>query len=132
MRMLRDDHAEAPLVLAFATDLLLRSRVEEGVKAAGYRFVGAAGPTRLRERVDQELPVAGLVDLEARDAPNAVGELVGRGVPVVGFCGHTERELRAQGLALGCARVITRGEIASKLDRVLELLLSDVPSEPTK
>ena len=115
-----------PLVVAFVTDVLLRSRVEEGLKAAGYRFVGAAGPTRLRERIEQESPVASLVDLEARDALNAVETLAARGIPVLGFCGHTEQDLRARGLELGCRRVITRGEVAVKLDRVLESLLGEV------
>ena len=119
------DRPEKLLVLVFATDLLLRSRVEEGLKATGCRAVAAAGPTRLRERLDQERPSAAFVDLEARGGADAVADLAALGVPVVGFCGHTERDLRSRGLELGCSRVITRGEVAAKLDRVLEMLLSE-------
>ena len=120
--------ATGSLVVAFVTDVLLRSRVEEGLKAAGYRFAAAAGPTRLQERIAHELPMASLVDLEAPGGFDAVETLVALGIPVLGFCGHTERDLRARGLEFGCRRVITRGEVAVKLDRVLESILGEVPA----
>lgn len=112
--------SDAPLALMVVQDLLLRQRVEEGLRAAGYRTVGAAGPSRMRERLADERPSVAVVDLETDGiAAPEIAELAAAGVPVLGFCAHTAAQLKAAGLAAGCARVVTRGEVAIKLDRLV-------------
>lgn len=109
------------------SDLLMRQTVEESLRAAGYAPVGAAGITRLRQRLSEHTPVAAVMDLETSglDLDEALDALREAGTRTVGFCGHTERDLRARGLAAGCARVVTRGEVAARLDRIMRDLLTD-------
>lgn len=108
------------------SDLLMRQTVEEGLRAAGYIPVGAAGIERMRQRLGEHRPVVAVVDLETArlDLGEAFALLEAEGVPALGFCGHTDVDLRAAGLAAGCRRVVTRGEIAARLDRLVQSLVA--------
>lgn len=116
-------------VLVVVSDLLLRGRAEEGLKAAGYRVRVAAGPTRMAERLI-ERPRCMVIDLEiaGMDAPEAIAALRAHpttaDLPVLGFCGHVNVDVRKRALAAGADRVATRGEIASTLPRLIEKVLA--------
>lgn len=112
-------------------DLLLRQLVEEGLKAGGYLPVGAAGPVRARERLATQETTAIVVELEATSfaAPELIAEIRasdrGAAIPILGFCGHTNKDAKADALAAGCDRVITRGEVAARLDRTVDQLVAN-------
>ncbi|MEW6582101.1 MAG: hypothetical protein AB1416_05000 [Actinomycetota bacterium] len=130
-----DTHAgERGTVVAVVTDLLLRQKMVEGLAAAGYAARIASGPTRLRDALDAEPPTAILLDLEARsfDAVALIRDLradpATHAVPILGFFGHTNLAVRDDALAAGCTRVATRGEMAMRLDRLMDRLLGGTPA----
>jgi CheY-like chemotaxis protein len=116
-------------VLAVVSDLLLRQRVVEGLSAVGYEPQVAAGPSVMRDRLAEQRPVAILIDLENRgmDAVETIAELKAdpdtESIPLLGFFGHVNIDIRNRALAAGCDKVATRGEVASRLDRLMSKLL---------
>lgn len=117
-------------VVAVVADLILRQKMVEGLAAAGYAPRVASGPTRLAEALAAGAPVAILIDLEitSLDAPETIRALradpATAEVPVLGFFGHVNTSVRDAALAAGCDRVATRGEMAMRLDRLMERLLT--------
>lgn len=123
-------------VLVVVSDLLLRGRAEEGLKAAGYPVAVAGGPTRMAERM-AEGPRMLVIDLEVAglDAPAAIRALredpATSELPVLGFCGHVNVDVRRRALEAGADRVATRGEIASTLPRLIEKVLAGRDGAPS-
>jgi hypothetical protein len=104
-------------VVAVAADLLLGSRVEATLSAAGHRVV--LSPSLAEAPLeDADLLVA---DLDSED-PEA---LVGLGVPVLGYYSHVEVETRRTAEAAGVDLVVPRSRMARELPQLVERLLSD-------
>lgn len=102
-------------VLSLTTDLLLGSRVEAALGAAGHEVKGAAAlPEAELEGV--ELIVA---DLELGN-PEA---LVGLGMPVLGYYSHVDVDTRAAAEAAGVDLVVPRSRLARELPVLAERLL---------
>lgn len=104
-------------VVALSTDLLLGSRVEATLRAAGHEVTLTPS---LREALldDVDLLVA---DLDAEN-PEA---LVGLGVPVLGYYSHVEVATREAAEAAGVDRVVPRSRMVRELPQLAEGLLSD-------
>jgi hypothetical protein len=104
-------------VVAVAPDLLLGSKVEATLAAAGHDVFLSSS---LREA-----PLAGVellvADLDA-ESPEA---LVGLGVPVLGFYSHVEVETRKAAEAAGVDLVVPRSRLARELPELAQRLLSD-------
>lgn len=105
-------------VVSVADDLMLASRVEAMLTAAGHDVVLArslqAGPA-----LDgAELIVA---DLEVED-PEA---LVGLGVPVLGYYSHVDAETRQAAVAAGVDLVVPRSRMSRELPQLVERLLGE-------
>lgn len=104
-------------VLSIATDLMLASRVDAGLTAAGHHVILAAGVSEAP--LDEvELVVA---DLEV-ESPEA---LVGLGVPVLGYYSHVDAETRAAAEAAGVDLVVPRSRMARELPQLVGRLLGD-------
>ena len=104
-------------VLAIATDLLLGSKVEATLRAAGHEVT--LSPSLAEAPLDDaELLVA---DLECEN-PEA---LVGLGVPVLGYYSHVDAETRRVAEAAGVDLVVPRSRMARELPQLVERLLSD-------
>jgi hypothetical protein len=102
-------------ILAVVPDLMLASRVSEGLGAAGHEVtVMATLPEASPDEVD--LLIA---DLDAAD-PEA---LVGRGVPVLGFYSHVDSATREAAQAAGLDLVVPRSRMARELPALAERLL---------
>ncbi len=102
-------------VLALGADLLLGSKVEATLKAAGHEV--ALSPSIQEARLDGvELVVA---DLDAAN-PEA---LVGIGVPVLGYYSHVDVETRETAEAAGVDLVVPRSRMARELPQLAERLL---------
>jgi hypothetical protein len=103
-------------VVAVAADLLLGSRVEATLSAAGHEVALAPslGEAPLEEA---ELLVADL------DAENAEA-LVGLGVPVLGYYSHVDVETREAAVAAGVDLVVPRSRMARELPQLVDGLLS--------
>jgi hypothetical protein len=102
-------------VLSIATDLMLASRVDATLTAAGHHVILARS---LQEAPldEAELIVA---DLEVEN-PEA---LVGVGVPVLGYYSHVDVETRKVAEAAGVDLVVPRSRMARELPALVERLL---------
>jgi hypothetical protein len=103
-------------VVAVAADLMLGSKIEATLSAAGHEVT--LSPSLQEAPLDRaELIVA---DLEAEN-PEA---LVGLGVPVLGYYSHVEVETRAAAEAAGVDLVVPRSRLAREMPQLAERLLS--------
>jgi hypothetical protein len=102
-------------VLAVATDLLLGSKVEAMLSAAGHDVTLS---TSLNESPLEEADLL-VADLDAEN-PEA---LVGLGVPVLGYYSHVEVETRRAAEAAGVDLVVPRSRMARELPQLVDELL---------
>jgi hypothetical protein len=102
-------------VLSISTDLMLGSRVDAGLTAAGHSVVTsavvAAAPL---DEVD--LIVA---DLEVADPE----ELAATGIPVLGYYSHVDAETKARAEAAGLAKVVPRSRMSRELPELVAALI---------
>jgi len=103
-------------VVAVASDLLLGSKVEAMLAAAGHE-VTLAGGLAGAQLDDVDLIVADL-DTENPEA------LVGLGIPVLGYYSHVNVETREAAEAAGVDLVVPRSRMARELPQLAERLLS--------
>lgn len=102
-------------VLSICNDLMLGSRVQETLGAAGHEVISSPSiEEATREGVD--LIVADL------DAENP-GALVGLGMPVLGYYSHVDVETRQAAEAAGVDLVVPRSRMARELPDLAERLL---------
>jgi hypothetical protein len=102
-------------VVAIAADLMLGSKVEATLSAAGHEVTLA--PSLAEAPLDQaELVVA---DLEVEN-PEA---LVGLGVPVLGYYSHVDVATKEVAEAAGVDLVVPRSRMARELPVLAEQLL---------
>jgi hypothetical protein len=104
-------------VVAVAPDLLLGSKVEAMLSAAGHDVT--LSPALPEAPVDEaELLVA---DLDTED-PEA---LVGLGIPILGYYSHVNTETRQAAEAAGIDTVVPRSRMARELPQLVDQLLSN-------
>ncbi|MGB7587222.1 MAG: hypothetical protein WBM00_00780 [Solirubrobacterales bacterium] len=104
-------------IVAVTPDLLLGSRVEAMLSAAGHRVI--LSPTLAEAPLDDaDLLVADL-DVESPEA------LAGRGFPVLGYYSHVNPEVRRVAEAAGVDLVVPRSRLARELPQLAEKLLSE-------
>ncbi|HEX8690787.1 MAG TPA: hypothetical protein VF729_11145 [Solirubrobacterales bacterium] len=103
-------------VVALSADLLLGSKVEAMLSAAGHDVTLAQS--------FQEAPWDG-ADLVVADLDSENPEaLVGLGVPVLGYYSHVEVETREAAEAAGIDLVVPRSRMARELPQLAERLLN--------
>jgi hypothetical protein len=104
-------------VVSVAEDLMLASRVEAMLTAAGHHVVLARS---LQEAsLDEvELIVADL-DVESAEA------LVAVGVPVLGYYSHVDTETREVAVGAGVDLVVPRSRMNRELPQLVERLLAE-------
>ena len=102
-------------VVALATDLLLGSKVEATLSAAGHE-VTLAPSLQEGDWDGVDLIVADL-DVENPEA------LVGLGMPVLGYYSHVDVEKRDTAQAAGVDLVVPRSRMARELPALAERLL---------
>ena len=102
-------------VLSIATDLMLGSKVQETLKAAGHEVV-ASGSIEESTWDGIDLIVA---DLDAEN-PEA---LVGLGMPVLGYYSHVDVETKEVAEAAGVDLAVPRSRMARELPALVEGLL---------
>jgi hypothetical protein len=103
-------------VVSIATDLMLASRVDAMLTAAGHHVILA------RSLEDAPLDEAEIVvaDLGAAD-PSELGAL---GVPVLGYYSHVDVDTRDAAAAAGIDLSVPRSRMARELPALVEQLLS--------
>jgi hypothetical protein len=102
-------------VLAISTDLLLGSKVEATLTAAGHEVTMVAAI----DGVDLDGIELTVADLDAA-APES---LVSLGVPVLGYYSHVDADTRAAAEAAGVDLVVPRSRLAREMPELVERLL---------
>ena len=102
-------------VLSIATDLMLGSRVEETLKAAGHEVVSAAS---IEETTWDGIDLI-VADLDAGN-PEA---LVGLGMPVLGYYSHVDVATKEAAEAAGVDLAVPRSRMARELPDLVKRLL---------
>jgi hypothetical protein len=100
-------------VLAVVSDLMLASRVQESLRAAGHEV--SVAPS-LPDPVAADAIVC---DLDTVD-PAAIAAA---GVPAVGFYSHVDVETKRRAEAAGLDTVVPRSRMARELPQLVESLL---------
>lgn len=101
-------------VVAVVSDLMLASRVQESLRAAGHEV--SVAPS-LPDSVEADAIVC---DLDTVD-PAAVAAT---GVPAVGFYSHVDVEMKRRAEAAGLGMVVPRSRMARELPQLVESLLA--------
>lgn len=108
-------------VVYFVRDLLFVSKIREAADRLGVAVV----PARDLDTLERESAGARLVivDLRLADAPAAL-ERIARTAPTlpqatVGFVDHERLDVMETARALGCTRVMAKGQFANELPRLL-------------
>jgi hypothetical protein len=103
-------------VLSIATDLMLSSRVEAGLGAAGHEVttVGSIDAASLdgADAIVADLDVADPVALAAT------------GLPVLGYYSHVDVDTKARADAAGLTKVVPRSRMSRELPDLIAALLA--------
>ncbi len=102
-------------ILAIVGDLMLASRVQESLRAAGHDVTVA--PT-LPDPLEADAIVC---DLDTAD----LGALAASPVPVLGFYSHVDVETKQAAEAAGIDQAVPRSRMARELPELIEKLLTD-------
>ena len=111
-------------VLVAIRDLFFSSKIDAVVTAAGIAApVRAKRGESLVDQVRAARPSRLLLDLAAEGALDAVRAIKADAelarTEIVGYCRHTELERIRDARSAGCDRVLTQGEFAELLPRLL-------------
>ncbi|MBW8059647.1 MAG: hypothetical protein FVQ78_04800 [Solirubrobacterales bacterium] len=101
-------------VVAVVSDLMLASRVEESLLAAGHEV--SVAPT-LPSPVEADAIVC---DLDSADA----AAVAAAGVPALGFHSHVDVETKQAAEAAGLNLVVPRSRMSRELPQLIERLLA--------
>jgi hypothetical protein len=102
-------------IVAVVSDLMLASRVQESLVAAGHEV--AVAPALSGPLVADAI----VCDLDSVDA----GAVVATGLPALGFYSHVDVETKRKAEAAGLGIVVPRSRMARELPQLVEQLLSD-------
>lgn len=112
-------------VVAAVEDLLFRSKISETADRLGIEALFPRNPRKLVAEAQGTPPDLLILDLNsARFEPlELLEQLKGddtlRGVPVVGFLSHVQRDLAIAARESGCDRVIARSAFTRDLPEIL-------------
>jgi hypothetical protein len=102
-------------VLSISTDLMLGSKVQETLKAAGHEVVASLSVQEANW---------GAIDLIVADLNIGNPEaMVGTGVPVLGYYSHVDVATKEAAEAAGVDLVVPRSRMARELPDLVERLL---------
>jgi hypothetical protein len=102
-------------ILALVEELMLASRVEGALRAAGHEVTLASPPGP-----DQAFDLI-VCDLDVTDPET----LSARPEPAIGFYSHVDVETRERAVASGMDLVIPRSRMSRELPKLVERLLGD-------
>ena len=111
--------------MAAVEDLLFRSKISETANALGVEALFPRSGKKLIERIYESPPDLLVLDLNsARFNPLQLLEQlksdeVSRGVPVVGFLSHVQKDLAVAARESGCDRVMARSAFTRDLPEIL-------------
>jgi thioredoxin len=109
------------VILIAVRDLLFRSKIDAAAHRLGVEIAHAPREGALAAAVEARRPSLLLADLSQPGALDALRDVRALAAPprIVGYLGHLSTDLMDQARALGVDEVLTRGQLAGSLDRVL-------------
>lgn len=121
-------------VLVVDDNLLSCTRLLSQLQGAGWQAaavgLGAEGLTLARQR----RPAAIVVNLAptTRDASLFIRALKAEPdlteIPVLGFCGHREKDRREAAMAAGCDQVVSNSAVSTGLSTLVQALITRAPA----
>jgi hypothetical protein len=102
-------------IVAVVSDLMLASRVEESLKAAGHEV---SVQSALPNPVEADAIVC---DLDAVDAD----AIASTGIPSLGFYSHVDIDTKARAQKKGIALVVPRSRMSRELPQLVDGLLKN-------
>ena len=112
-------------VVAAVEDLLFKSKISETANTLGVEALFPRSPKKLVEKVHESPPDLLVLDLNsARFEPLQLlkqlkSDEASRGVPVVGFLSHVQKDLAVAARETGCDRVVARSAFTRDLPEIL-------------
>jgi CheY-like chemotaxis protein len=112
-------------IVAAVEDLLFRSKISETANTLGVEALFPRSPKTLVEKVHESPPDLLVLDLNsARFEPLQLllelkSDEASRGVPVVGFLSHVQKDLAVAARESGCDRVVARSAFTRDLPGIL-------------
>jgi hypothetical protein len=114
-------------VVAFAPDLMDRSKVLAAARAAGATVEVLTTPSALPGAIDDGVLLA-LVDLSRLDDLGVLSAC--RGIPTVGFGSHVDHQLLRAAADAGCSEVLPRSAFFRRLPSLVNRVMTpDPPAE---
>jgi CheY-like chemotaxis protein len=112
-------------VVAAVEDLLFKSKISETANTLGVEALFPRSPKKLVEKVRESPPDLLVLDLNsARFEPLQLlkrlkSDEASRGVTVVGFLSHVQKDLAVAARDSGCDRVVARSAFTRDLPEIL-------------
>ena len=112
-------------VFAAVEDLLFRSKISETAEQLGIEARFPRSPKKLLEALRESPPDLLVLDLNsARFEPLQLlkqlkSDETSRGVPVVGFLSHVQKDLALAARERGCDRIMARSAFVKDLPQIL-------------
>ena len=112
-------------IVAAVEDLLFKSKISETANTLGVEALFPRSPKKLVEKVHESPPDLLVLDLNsARFEPLKLllelkSDEASRGVPVVGFLSHVQKDLAVAARESGCDRVVARSAFTRDLPEIL-------------
>jgi CheY-like chemotaxis protein len=112
-------------VVAAVEDLLFRSKISETANTLGVEALFPRSPKKLVEKIHESPPDLLVLDLNSsRFEPLQLlkqlkSDEASRGVPVVGFLSHVNKDLAVAARESGCDRVVARSAFTKDLPEIL-------------
>jgi DNA-binding NarL/FixJ family response regulator len=109
------------MILIAVRDLLFASKIDAAAKRLDVEVAWAPRGAPLSAAAAEKRPDVILADLGERGAMAELRAILAErpGTEVVGFLGHLQEDLMDEARAMGVGEVLTRGQLAASLDRVL-------------
>ncbi len=112
-------------VVLIEDDLFFSSKIENLLKSSSYEIHTFSKTENALDSLKENIPDLILINLASSNlnALNVISEIKTKGnlktIPLIGYCGHTQKELIEKALKLGCDKVLPNSVMVSGLSKLL-------------
>ncbi len=116
------------VIVLIEDDLFFSSKIENLLKSSNYEIHTISKTEGLLDSLKQDIPDLILINLASSNLnplsiiPEIKNQLNLRSIPLIGYCGHTQKELIEKAQRLGCEKVLPNSVMVSGLPKLLQQL----------